>query len=234
MRYVLSLLMLVTFIGCERPQSVHFRGLSQNMPYHIEVRQPLTRHDRIIIKRIIETTFAQVDQISNHWNALSELSLINMIHSTDPIRLSPYLQHFLSLANQIVELSEGRYDPSLTPVISLWKSALNQQKIPSAREVLSASQNTGWDNFTIEGSYIKKAFPRLKLDLDGISKGMAVDILTCQLVESGYENVFADRLATAAMLIEDPEELSQWIRKIKKTNPAISFDNKERQYRLRC
>jgi len=318
MRLIYSfLILLVSFSSCARPPSSHFRGFAMNMPYHVEIGRAISRQDKLTIQKIIDGTFAQVDQISNHWNALSEVSLFNHSTSTEKKYISPYLLELINLANNIVELSEGRYDPTLGPVIGIWKAALNQQKTPSSREILSCSNNTGWEHLHIENNHIRKDIPKLHLDLDAVAKGMAVDVLISELVEYGYTDVcvewageirahgqhienrpwriaiyrpenspkdviemkneaiatsgnymqywavpgsggkmklyshlinkknlkplelgrngilsisvkaptcaLADGLATAAMLVENPEELEKWTKKIQETIPGVSF-----------
>ena len=180
-------------LSCSKSsQTSHFRGFAMKMPYHIAIVGPLTRHDKVVIKRIIEGTFQETDQISNHWNNRSELSYFNQMRSTKNTNLSPSLRELLTLAAEIVRLSEGRYDPTLGPVIDSWKTSLVQHREPSHKTLVSLKRVVGWEHLTFTDNKIAKDIPELTLDLDSIAKGKCVDNITTNLVEAGYENVYVE------------------------------------------
>ncbi len=180
-------------ISCTKASNlIHFRGFSMKMPYHVAVVGPLSRHDRLVIKQIIDSAFSETNQISNHWNSHSELSFFNHNKSTKPVKLSPHLRELLTLAEEIVNLSDGKYDPTLGPAIDAWKIALSQHHEPSNKTLISLNRIIGWEHLSFNDSSIQKDIPELKLDLDAIAKGKCVDNITTNLVEGGYNNIYVE------------------------------------------
>lgn len=188
----LVFLLFSTTSCSNRSKLTHFRGFSMKMPYDVAVVGPLTRHQKVVIKRIIQSTFAETSQVSNHWNSHSELTYFNENKSTVPIKLSQNLRELLVLADQIVQLSDGKYDPTLGPIIDTWKLALSQHHEPSSKTLLSLQRIVGWEHLSYTENTIQKNIPELMLDLDAIAKGKCVDNLTTNLVEAGFNNVFVE------------------------------------------
>lgn len=185
--------LLFTTISCSNSSSVvHFRGFAMKMPYDIAVVGPLTRHQKVVIKRIIDNSFSETNQVSNHWNSHSELFFFNDSKATTPKKLSSSLRELLVLADQIVKLSEGRYDPTLGPIIDTWKQALSQHHEPSSKTLMTLERCIGWDHLKYTDNTICKDIPDLRLDLDAIAKGKCVDNITTSLVEAGFHNVFVE------------------------------------------
>lgn len=189
MKYTI-LALLLFFASCEKQQVTTIKGISINMPYRLLIGDTLSRSNRALVKSILDSAFADVNRISNHWNPKSELSFINRAKANKPIKISPHLSDLMRLATKIHNLSDGLYDPTLSPLIQIWKNSLNLQKIPSQKEIVAASQNIGWEHVVFENQTITKKRDALEIDLDSIAKGMAVDIVVQQLVDAGFENVY--------------------------------------------
>lgn len=178
------------FSACEKQQVTTIKGVAINMPYRVLVGENLSRAQRATVKSILDSAFAEVNRVSNHWNPKSELSFINHAKSNKPIKMSSYLTDLMRLATKIHNLSDGLYDPTLSPLIQVWKNSLNLQKTPSQKEILAAKQHVGWQHLMLENNMITKKLDGLQIDLDSIAKGMAVDVIVEQLVEAGFENVY--------------------------------------------
>lgn len=186
-------LLFSTLTIMQRSSTTHFRGFAMKMPYHIAVVGPLSRQNKAIVKHIIEHCFSETDQVANHWNHLSEISHFNQHRSTQPIKISAHMRLLIQLANQIVELSDHRYDPTLGGVIQAWKLSLMQHHEPSQKILLDLSRNIGWQYLHLEPNHqARKGLPELTLDFDAIAKGQTVDQITTHLVEAGFTNVYVE------------------------------------------
>ena len=174
-------LLLLCLTGCSI-QEHHFRGIAMKIPYHVIVGKPLSSEEKQHVLKVIEGTFAEVNATFNHYNAESELSVLN--HSKE-MAISPSLLHLIALSRNIHLLTNGRFDPTLGAVITKWKKSLKQGKTPTNL----ASCLSGFDYLEIEGNYCRKTQP-IELDLDGIAKGYAVDLITERLAL--YHNIFVD------------------------------------------
>lgn len=153
------------------------------MPYHIQVGQSLSQRDESKVKDIIHGCFLKVDRIYNHRNLNSELSLLNRHPANSPFDMSTDLETLLLLTDKIVKLSKGRFDPTYG---SQWKQLLSNGQLPNLSEEL------GWDKIQIHDHTITKERQEIFLDLDGIAKGMSVDLLTEALQEAGFQNLYVE------------------------------------------
>jgi thiamine biosynthesis lipoprotein len=144
------------------------------------------------IEAIILKTFQEVHQIYNNWNPDSEISRLNTLPAHHPISLSPQLAAFLQIADQLVAHTEGRFDPTMGPLSTLWKEALKQGKIPPSDEHKMFCEAAGWDKIHFENGIFWKEHSLTALDTGGIAKGYAVDLLAKRLEEAGYLNFYVE------------------------------------------
>ena len=164
---VLSFLCLSLSCQNSPKRITHLRGLAHTLPYHIQIGQGLSPHEKRLVKALIDETFAEVDQIYNHWNPQSELSKLNQTPAKEKTLLSPALFQVLTLAKNISELTQGRYDPTLGALIASWKENLKEGRLPP-----SFDTPTGWEHFQFEKQKISKDSETVSLDLDGMIKGL--------------------------------------------------------------
>ena len=191
MKYLVCLLLL----ACQKSPT-HIRGIAMTIPYTITIED---RVDRVELRKLIESTFDEIDQSCNHWNPNSAIS---MGHG------HPILDELNAKSQEIFSLTKGRFDPSIGPVIALWKEALSQGS---------------WINTPTRAEGPS--------DFDGISKGYTVDLISKRLREKGYKKFLVQWGGEAygvgkawKMLIPHPEssKLKDGIDVITLENQAIA------------
>lgn len=133
------------------------------------------------IQRIIDTTFREIDQIYNNWNPYSEVSLLNALPAWQKLELSPQLAVFLKKIERLNALTEGRFDPTVAPI----KMSLLAGEITTHSPV-------GWEKIHLEGDIFWKEEGAIALDLGGVAKGYAVDLLVERLQNQGYDHLFVE------------------------------------------
>lgn len=160
--------------------------------YRIIVGDPLNQSERQVIQKIIDDTFEEIDLIYNKWNPLSEISRINSLKEGIAYPLSPKLASFLYLIDKMVDLSEGRFDPTIEPVQKLWVENLNQGKEPDQSEIEAIKPCIGWNTLIIEDGFLTKKDERTQLDFGGIAKGFCVDLLMERINRAGFRNLYVE------------------------------------------
>lgn len=168
------------------------RDSVMTVPYKIIIGIKTKPADRKQIQGIIDACFQEIDQVYNKWNPQSELSKINKSPGMLPIPLSSKLDHFLHLMDYYVTLTAGKFDPTIEPVQLLWKKNLEAGQIPSQEDLEKISDKIGWDKITLRNGYLIKKNRDVQLDLGGIIKGHAVDLLVERLNNAGYKDVFVE------------------------------------------
>lgn len=143
-----------------------FEGVAMTIPYKIQLGQQLTDLEKRKIEKVIESTFSETFHIYNNWNPHSELSLINATKSSTT--LSAKLYTLLEKTEQMVQQSEGAFDPTITPSgIGCWKEIkLTTSSIQLPKDCL--------------------------IDLGGIAKGYTVDLLVERLQALGFQHLLVE------------------------------------------
>lgn len=151
--------------------------------YRVLLGQPLSRFQLLSIEHLIETTFQEVNALYNQWNPDSEISALNALQAGEKRAPSPALYALLVLADEIFKISKGRYDPTVGPLHRLWIDHLNQGLLPP-QELLDAVE-FGWNKIHLEEGWFWKDHSALSINLDSLSKGLAVDLLFHRLKAMG-------------------------------------------------
>lgn len=178
-------------IGCSghREDLEHFEGVRMTIPYQILVSGRLDGADRARVQEIIHQVFELVDHHFNNWNPEAEISCFNRCGPDTIFALSEPLYALLCKADQLVTLTEGRFDPTIAPLCSLWRDALEGESFPAEAAIQEARLLTGWHHLSFaEGACVKDA-DGIAIDLCGLSKGYAVDLIVEKLGEAGFLDV---------------------------------------------
>jgi thiamine biosynthesis lipoprotein len=83
----------------------------------------------------------------------------------------------LERAVSIAEASDGAFDPTLGPLVQLWRKARKERRLPDAAALAEARGRVGWRSVGLNSGIpsVKLATPGMGLDLGGIGKGFACD-----------------------------------------------------------
>lgn len=160
--------------------------------YCVQIADPLEEKDSVLIQDLIHSVFSHIHQIYDNWNPDSEISNLNQLPAYQKCPLSQELTSFLRCVDKIVRQTEGRFDPTVEPLQRLWKKCLNEGHLPPAGELATLSSAVGWDKVHVENGLFWKEHPLTALDLGGIAKGYAVDLLVETLLASGYKNLYVE------------------------------------------
>ncbi len=160
--------------------------------YHITIGDPLTASQTAYVQHVIDSSFQEVNDIYNKWNENSELSGLNKLQAYTKVKLSAQLYRFLSRTQDLVKLSDGRFDPTIEPIQKLWKEKLGLRQVPSLQEIENLRPCIGWNTLHIEEGLFYKEDSRTQLDLGGIAKGYCVDLIVEKLHQTGINNLYVE------------------------------------------
>jgi thiamine biosynthesis lipoprotein len=189
MRAVAILLCTLMVAACGRKPPVkttEFYGNVMTIDYRIVIGTALSEEQKQRVQGIIADTFAEVNTLYNKWNPNSELSRLNRMPAGEILEISPQLTQLLKLTEKVVALTEGRFDPTIEPLQALWK------KSPSDKEIAALMPSIGWDNVHVGEGIFSKDADNLMIDLGGIAKGYAVDLLVKNLVAEQFPSIYVE------------------------------------------
>ena len=105
------------------------------------------------------------------------------------------LPALIQTALAISDAANGAFDPTLAPVLDAWGFTKDERRVPSADELSSLLSRTGRDKVTLTedaDGWTVTLLDGAQLDLGGIAKGYAADLLRAQLAAEGVTSATLD------------------------------------------
>ena len=184
---------LYSVLEANEDLAIPFKGTAMTMGYKVLIRPPLTQDQNKEVTEIIRRTFDEVHMHYNNWNPQSEISKMNELKANQTFTLSEGMQGLLSICNELYILTEGRFDPTVSPLYTLWKKSISKNKRkPTEEEIQETKKVVGWNKVQINQQVFKKLIDGVQIDLGGVAKGFAVDLIYAALLDKGYENFFIE------------------------------------------
>jgi len=122
--------------------------------------------------------FRRLNAVMSDYDPNSELRrLCDASCEGNPVHVSDDLWRVLVRAMEISEMSDGAFDITLGPVVTLWRNARRTKELPSPKSLEAARENVGFRHVRLypEQRSVELLRPKMRLDLGGIGKGYAVD-----------------------------------------------------------
>ncbi len=144
--------------------------------------------------KIVEETFAEIEETCNIFNPNSEISRLNATASKTPFKCSPLLWEVLDFSRQVNTISSGAFDITVRPLMSLWGFHGKRDEIPDEKEIAETLTKVGLGKVVFDDSEHTVFFTRdgMSFDLGGIAKGFAVD--------KAVERVLKDTSASSGLV----------------------------------
>jgi thiamine biosynthesis lipoprotein len=119
---------------------------------------------------------SRLEDVMSDWRETSELSALGRAAGSASRPVSRDLFAVLVGARALAEASGGAFDPTVGPVVLLWREARRTGKPPAADRIDSARHLVGWRELELNPGpppTARLARDGMRLDLGGIGKGFA-------------------------------------------------------------
>lgn len=146
----------------------------------------------------------QLDAILSDYNPESELMRLCDQAGRPPLRVSDDLFTVLENAIDLASRSEGAFDPTINPVVRLWRRARRDRELPDPEHLARARALVGYQHVELDpkARTARLAKPGMKLDFGGIAKGFAAQealkVLSAQGIKSALVAAAGDIAVSAA------------------------------------
>ncbi|WP_172293486.1 FAD:protein FMN transferase [Pseudoruegeria sp. HB172150] len=127
----------------------------------------------------IDALLAEIDAQMSPWRADSLITRFNQA-GAGSIDVPAETARVTAAALDLAQTTQGAFDPAIGPAVARWGFGPIEGAASSA------------DGLAIEGETLSKAHPGLTLDLCGIAKGRALDLMVTHLLDAGHENFLID------------------------------------------
>lgn len=160
--------------GCGAQASKHrFTSTAMGVVVEITVDDDDGEHARIAA-RAAQEELDRLDFALSDWKQTSELSQLN---SAGDLRMpaSADLCAVLARALDVARASEGRFDPTVGPFVTLWRQTRRAGGFPpaeaQARAMSEARARVGFEKVMLDGQAVARERADIQLDFGGIGKG---------------------------------------------------------------
>ena len=124
----------------------------------------------------------------------SDLCYLNAHAHQQPVRVEPELFRLLQTCQSLYALTQGAFDPTVTPLLRLWGFVDKQYRVPDPAAIEQALERVGMELVLLEpsGCWVYYALPGVELSFGAIGKGWAIAQCVRILRELGVANALLD------------------------------------------
>jgi thiamine biosynthesis lipoprotein len=127
--------------------------------------------------REVFDSVAALERVTSTFDPASEVSALNRASGRGPRHASPALLRLTADSVAFTPVTYGAFDVSVGPLVALWKSAGETQRLPGAFELAAARAAVGAERVSVDAAAgtVELRAPGAALDFGGIAKGWALD-----------------------------------------------------------
>ena len=166
----------LALVACAEPPPRHeFTELHMGMAVTIVLHaaaEPVAR----TAARAAFDHIAELEDVFSDYRAGSEVRQLARRAEEEPggwIPVSGELLRVLTIAREIAEASDGAFDPTLGPLVALWRQSREAGRLADRATRDSARARVGWQFLELDAaaSTVRLTRPGMHLDLGGVAKG---------------------------------------------------------------
>ena len=122
--------------------------------------------------------FERIEMILHKFNMYSpdsEISAVNRAAGIGAVAVSDDFREALRQGLELASLSDGLFDPTVGPIVKLWRIGSDRAHIPKPEDIRSALRLVGWKDVVLDEQAKKVALLRVGMTLDfgALLKGYA-------------------------------------------------------------
>lgn len=198
---IFTIICLITavllFVGCGGEQKASLEPMSRTdyvLGTYINVRAYGEADEDLL-----DSVFARVQEIEAKMSVSeddyesTELLDLNRRAGQEPYQVSPDTYEVLEAAREYSELSDGAFDFTIAPLVSLWNIGSEDAAVPPEEEIAAAVAKIDYTHVSFESDnrvYLEE--PGMGVDVGAIAKGYAADQAARILLEAGIEHALLD------------------------------------------
>ena len=177
----LATLALVSSCATKQPEvdsrRYEFSEPQMGLPFHIVLYAP----DQAIAHAAAGAAFDRIRQLNDilsDYDTDSELSRLSQTSGSGKVvQVSDDLWFVLQRAQELARRSDGTFDVTVGPVVSLWRKARREKQLPDPSRLAEALKAVGYGKLVLDPQRhtAQLLVPYMRLDLGGIAKGYALD-----------------------------------------------------------
>lgn len=152
--------------------SEYHMGMDARITLYSDTQERAEKGARAAYDRI-----AVLDTMMSDYRKDSELNRLSDGAGGAPKRVSRELFQVLQKSQEVSKHSNGAFDVTVGPLITLWRAARRSAKLPTLDDLTKARAVVGWQMMVLDPKWQTVHLTKrgMRLDLGGIAKGYACD-----------------------------------------------------------
>lgn len=190
---------LLSLVGCDQgdvDEAISFGGPTMGTSYNIKLVDVGSEDDTRDLARTIDGILDMVNQRMSTYLPESELSRFNAADMATWTPVSDDTMTVVERSRRLHHITGGAFDPTVGPIVDLWGFGPKggQERIPRPDEIEAVVQTVGLDQVesASEQPALLKTTQGVRLDLSGVAKGFAVDLVAEHLDSQGIVNYLVE------------------------------------------
>ncbi len=170
---------------------------------------------------LVRQELERLDKLFDLYDADSELNRLHAAAGQTAVAVSPdtsaLLSRTLALQRQVggVNIAMGR-------VLALWHTARETGELPEPAALEQALAHSDAQDVIVDGRTVRLADPELRLDLGGVAKGYAAQVIRERLTASGVTTFLLDCGTSTLVCAGTPPDKNGWTVAVR--NPDASLN----------
>ena len=199
LKLMIAIFLAVSLSACfpsnNSPKSeLLLQGRTMGTTYNIKIVSTVEEVEKLQLQQKIDAALQQVNQEMSTYMNDSEISKFNQSTSIEPMEISSGFARVLAESIRIGELSGGKLDITVGPLVNLWGFGPDQrpETVPSDDVIASTRSRVGLEKVSLIGNQLSKKTPNLYIDLSTTAKGYGVDVVAELIEENGITNYLVE------------------------------------------
>jgi thiamine biosynthesis lipoprotein len=176
-------LLISLFVHKKDQQQYSIHGYAQGTDYSIKY----FAEDSIVTKAAVDSILLKIDSSMSLYKSYSLISQFNQ--AEQGILLDAHFATVMRKSFEIYKDTQGKFDVTVAPLVQAWGFGPKPvESFPDSVTVKQLLQNVGMNYLELQGNYLKKQKPEVKIDLNGIAQGYSVDVVADYLLQKGIRS----------------------------------------------
>ncbi len=188
-RYTAILIVIVLVSSCQSGGGGEYysmQGFTQGTTYRITYQHP-TEYD---LKERIDSLLRVFDSSLSTYDSTSIISRIN--RNLPNVKTDSLFRTVFRESGRVYQLTGGAFDITLAPVISAWGFGASDKLDVDSAMIDSLLQYVGMEKVILVADSVHKSHPEVKLNVNAIAQGYAVDVVSAYLENLGCRNYMVE------------------------------------------
>jgi FAD:protein FMN transferase len=140
-------------------------------------------------EQFVNNLKSDIDSVLTHFNSIASIyqsnSTISLINSGDSVIVDDVFSRLFILSQEVYKMSGGAFDITIAPLVNAWGFGFEDSLRITQKVIDSLLVFVGMEKMSLNNDLIVKSMSGVSIDMNGIAKGYAVDLVSDFLLQKG-------------------------------------------------